>query len=140
MQRDIIGKMGFTQAFKGPTNFTLSREKNKNAALFILHCAADGISGYSWHGGCGGALEKARFNWEHACFCCMDVGVPQMSGDGARLQGRGHDNNAQIRAKCAMTIQYHGKASIRSQAAFMEFVKDDKSDIREFRVTEQTLG
>jgi hypothetical protein len=70
----------------------------------------------------------------------MDVGVPEMCGDGAGLQGCGHDNDTKIRTKCAMAIQGQGKACISSKAAFMKFIKDNKANVREFWVIEQTLG
>ena len=52
----------------------------------------------------------------------------------------GHDNDTQIRAQGALAIQGHGKPGICGKAAFMEFVEDQESDVREFRVAEEPLG
>ena len=62
-----------------------------------------------------------------------------MRGDFVRIKRRGHHQKAQVVAQRAAHFQRQRKAEIAGERSFVEFVEDDESDVREFRVGEKPL-
>ena len=91
------------------------------------------------------ALGVAGLHREGPALGGYDRGIAQQPRDPGAVQGRRHDQDAQILAQPALRIARDGQAQIGVEGALVEFVEQDRPDAGKLRIfedhaREHTLG
>jgi hypothetical protein len=90
--------------------------------------------------GRGGVRRVLDLEREVAAFGAENASAAEKAGDGRGVEGRGHDDEAEIGARGLLEAAEEGEGEVAFEVALVELVEDDGAGAVESRVGEEAAG
>ena len=123
-----------------PADLPLARQEDQDGAALGPQGARDRIRYLLVDAAVRVAPEIARLDRIGAAFGFDDGRLAEQPGDPRAVEGRGHDEEAQILAQAALRIERQREAEIRIEGALVELVEEHGGDAVERGIVEDHAG